>query len=496
MLRPSRIGVLVKKLILLLVPLSLFAQVVVDTVIRLPEWLNDGCFMPEINKLCVTGESAFYILDCSTYQVRARIPMPRRLSLTHYTWNWRRQKLYVSCSRPESTLVLDATGDSILRWLTVSPEFHVSTYVSDVDRLYKPANETLDVFDCSTDTVVRRVLPTDPRYGFGYATSDSVGRKLYVGMCNLGSPPLMGVYDYVNDSFTKVMDVSAISALQPVAMVINSRGRRACIADNQVEPLVLTNVGIADLEHDSFLRTLPATIEHGLFRQVASDERDGKIYIASSDGKITTPDSLWVYDCATDSVARKVEYVRGGYGALCIRWVPWSNRLYLGCHMDMDHQTLDTSIVVVDCKTDSIIERLPMGHWGPRSIQLDPVRQRVFIIGADSGTIHVLRDTGYAGVAESPSAHVTPRRNAEAHVVIGYNGIEVEYQLPAAARVRATLHDAVGRQASVLDIGVQEPGTHRLSWNQDGEGRRLASGAYFVLLDMGQEQARLKVVVR
>jgi len=74
--------------------------------------------------------------------------------------------------------------------------------------------------------------------------------------------------------------------------------------------------------------------------------------------------------------------------------------------------------------------------------------------------------------------------------------VKVEYQLPAAAHVRATLHDAVGRQVGVLDAGSQEPGTHRLSWSRNGEGDRLSSGAYFVLLDMGKEQARLKAVVR
>ncbi len=66
----------------------------------------------------------------------------------------------------------------------------------------------------------------------------------------------------------------------------------------------------------------------------------------------------------------------------------------------------------------------------------------------------------------------------------------------ASAHVRATLHDAVGRQVGVLDIGVQEPGTHRLSWSQDRGGGKLASGAYFVLLDLGAQKARLKAVVR
>jgi hypothetical protein len=83
-----------------------------------------------------------------------------------------------------------------------------------------------------------------------------------------------------------------------------------------------------------------------------------------------------------------------------------------------------------------------------------------------------------------------------AQVIASHDGIEVEYQLPAAARVRATVHDAVGRQLGVLDVGSQQPGTHRLSWNQARGGRKLASGAYFVLLDMGSEKSTLKAVIR
>jgi hypothetical protein len=48
----------------------------------------------------------------------------------------------------------------------------------------------------------------------------------------------------------------------------------------------------------------------------------------------------------------------------------------------------------------------------------------------------------------------------------------------------------------MLDAGEQKPGSHRLSWNQDSEGRKLSAGAYFVLLDMSTEQIRLKAVVK
>ena len=37
---------------------------------------------------------------------------------------------------------------------------------------------------------------------------------------------------------------------------------------------------------------------------------------------------------------------------------------------------------------------------------------------------------------------------------------------------------------------------YRTSWDRDREGRRLSAGAYFVLLDTGTEQVRLKAVVR
>jgi hypothetical protein len=85
---------------------------------------------------------------------------------------------------------------------------------------------------------------------------------------------------------------------------------------------------------------------------------------------------------------------------------------------------------------------------------------------------------------------------ARAHVISHHDNIEVEYQLPVSAHVRATLRDAVGRQVSVHNLGEQTPGTHRLGWTRDSEGRRLSAGTYFVLLDLGDEHARLKAVVR
>jgi hypothetical protein len=150
---------------------------------------------------------------------------------------------------------------------------------------------------------------------------------------------------------------------------------------------------------------------------------------------------------------------------------------------------------VVDCSTDSIIvSNLVLGCWPPFDFQIDPIRERVFAIGSESTSVHVLRDVE-GGVVEEPAARPGPAATARIRTSQS-RSVAVEYSLGTPAHVRATLHDAVGRQVGVLDAGVQQSGMHRLSWNRDGDGRKLSAGAYFVLLDMGAEQARLKAVVR
>ncbi len=138
----------------------------------------------------------------------------------------------------------------------------------------------------------------------------------------------------------------------------------------------------------------------------------------------------------------------------------------------------------------------------------DLERGSSMIIGADSFSYLVtghgnrfyrVEPAGFAGRSGKPGggkSRVTTSESAKAQVIAMNDGIEVEYELPAAARVRAVLHDAVGRRIGMLDAGEQNAGTHRLVWSGSQEGRKLSAGAYFMLLDMGKEQARLKAVVR
>jgi hypothetical protein len=85
---------------------------------------------------------------------------------------------------------------------------------------------------------------------------------------------------------------------------------------------------------------------------------------------------------------------------------------------------------------------------------------------------------------------------ARAHVISRFDEVAVEYQLRVPAHVRAAIHDAAGRRVGVLEAGDQPAGMHRLSWRTDAQGRNVGPGAYFVILNTGDEQVRLKAIVR
>jgi hypothetical protein len=312
-----QVGSIVKKLLLVLFPLSVFAQVEIDTIIRLPVGLRQGAYLRDLNKLYL-GSRAFdqyLVLDCSSYQLEAQIPL-QNAGFYQYSYNWRRQKLYITFLdlNPESTLVIDAAGDSILRWLDVYREFRTDVYLSDLDVRFKPAVDTLYEYECDADTIIRR-WPIHSTWG----SWDSVHHKLYVGQ---GSLKKLYVYDYLADSCLKVIDVSAVYARMPDACVFSHKHHRAYVAHGRFD-MVADEVGIIDTERDTLIRVLSVKLEEGVYAHVAVDERDGKAYITSY------PDTMWVVDCATDSVLKKFECGEGGRMDACIRWVPWSNRIYV-----------------------------------------------------------------------------------------------------------------------------------------------------------------------
>ena len=476
-----------RRLVLALVPLALFAQVEVDTVVRLPSRLSGGgYFVPELNKLYVMGQSDIFVVDCSTYSLKVPIPLGFAGGTTHYSWNWRRQKLYVVANPSiDSTLVIDVAADSVIDTLGVPHEWYNDVYVSDIDVRFKPAVDSLYEYECAADTVIRR-LPVISTC----ASWDSVGRKLYVGQGNLEK---LYVYDYLNDSCLKVIDVSPVYATTPDALVFSRTYRRGYVSSFQFEPLVDDNLGIVDTERDTLLRVLPVRIQRGLYRQVAVDERDGKVYITDCDGAANTADTMWVVDCATDSVLKKFKCVPGGHTNTCIRWVPWSNRIYLvNAFPTIPYAS---ALVVIDCDTDSVIvPRMLMTEGFIQDIQLDPMRERIFVIGVDSTDVYVLRDVQGGVAEESTPRALAPTSGLQVQMTSG--GFDLSYSIASSCRVDLSIHDQLGREVRQLAAESQAAGQHRLTWDcRDRNGDRVPAGVYFIQLRSPAVNDEQKVVV-
>ncbi|MBM3332762.1 T9SS type A sorting domain-containing protein, partial [candidate division WOR-3 bacterium] len=311
---------------------------------------------------------------------------------------------------------------------------------------------------------------------------------LYIGQ---GSYKKLYVYDYLADSCLKVIDVSAVTASYPDACIFSRTHRRAYVSSFQFEPLGGDKVGIVDTDRDTLLRVLSVRVTNGLYKQAAVDERDGKVYIVDCSGSYYYPDTMWVVDCATDSVIKKFECAPFGADArTCIRWAPWSNRIYLINDFGSD---TGGSLVVIDCNTDSVIVPSMLRGGQLRDIQIDPIRQRVFVIG-DTNKVYVLRDVE-GGVAEE-TASTGHGSVSGLQVKPTVDGHQISYSIATTCWVDVSVYDLMGREVRRLVAEEQPAGEHQLLWNcQDSVGSPVARGVYLIRLETPSVADTKKVVV-
>jgi len=237
------------------------------------------------------------------------------------------------------------------------------------------------------------------------------------------------------------------------------------------------NLGIVDTERDTLVRVLPVDLGGPVYRYVAVDENDGKAYIT------TYPDTILVVDCKTDSILKKFKCAPNGTIDQCIRWVPWSNRIYLiNIYPDGTH---GSSLVVIDCNTDSVIvPGMLVSDDFLYDIQLDPIRQRIFVTGGDTNTVYVLRDVE-GGVVEDPSS-VGPAVVPGLRVQMTSGGYDIQYSLASSCRVDLSVYDLMGREVKRLVAEQQPGGEHRVNWDcRDKDGTTAPRGVYFCRLTAG-----------
>lgn len=75
------------------------------------------------------------------------------------------------------------------------------------------------------------------------------------------------------------------------------------------------------------------------------------------------------------------------------------------------------------------------------------------------------------------------------------NGV-ISYVIPEKSEIELSVFDISGRKVSTLFNGVQNSGVHRLKWNgKDNDGKRLASGVYFIRLKMSDRVDTEKALI-
>ncbi len=462
-----------KKLVLLLaIPLALMAQVEVDTVIDVGHCLYGGYYIPELDKLYAMCASRVVVLNCSTWQRIAEFPADAPYGGGRFAWNPDRHKLYVKFNYiMDSTLVVDVAADTAW-WIL--PGYKDIEYVASEDLLYGTPWDTDAVWalDCATDTVVKSIESPIPGYGMGNLTWDSVHDRVYVNVSSWGGTPHMAVYDVSTDALLALFRTGCVP---PLKLTFHHERHKA-YSISGVGFGAPSRAGVIDTDSLGFIRLFPFTCGGDYFSNlhrgpVSINSLMNKVYIGGNRGSGPLPTSctLFVLDCATDSIVKEVEF-RGRGAHTYVVWIPWSNRVYYDAD-DRFH------MAVLDCENDSVIIpelTLPGQHWAPMDLLLDPIRERIFAIGADTTAIHVLRDVE-PGVAEGQLQAARP----PAPLRIRPNPARNQFWLGGSDRAELYVPD--GRRVAVLWPGVNDVA-------------RLSRGVYFARSPGGGKSARLVLV--
>ncbi|MEO0020876.1 MAG: hypothetical protein ABIK48_01725 [candidate division WOR-3 bacterium] len=441
-------------LLIFLCPATVFGQVVeLDTVLTFPQRILNGFYVSELNKLYISSRNKIYVVDCSTCQM-GEIPISWGGD-NHFAYNQQGRKLYVKDQGySDSVAVIDVLGDTVIKWISISGiQARNLAYARNTNRLYF-GGVRLCVVNCDNDSIIREIAPPLSGYYFAAADWDAEQMKLYVSLARWGYPPMMAVYD-TSESLVALLRVPIV---EPFALQFHHQLGKAYFAGYAMDC-----AGVIDTKNDTFVRWFPILVVYSGLVPYALDTIDDKFYCAAA--RQHWPDTLYVIDCVTDSIVKKL--LEAGWGPLSVRWAAWSNRLYF------TGGPRGETLKVLDCRTDSVIDRVYLEEYslfGPPDIELDPVRHRIFAIGCDSA-LYVLRELEQ-GVEEERSNN--PGRSAPT-VVRG-----VLY-LPerAGAAGKPVLVDITGRRVRELVPGANDV-------------RGLVPGVYFVRSNAGVER---KVVI-
>ncbi|MBM3331870.1 hypothetical protein FJY68_08480 [candidate division WOR-3 bacterium] len=397
------------------------------------------------NKLyfvCAYGNSVnrIGIVDCRSNKVRSYVNFSQvsreYWSLAHDS---RDNKLY--CSADSSILVYDCRTDSLIRRIGIDGLPFRLIWSPNQNKLYalsvyQDTSLFIAVVDCSRDTVSTIItLDADPDWIHGEALLTPEFDLLWL----VSGGPRYCVIDCNSDSIVK--DATCWGA--------NAGSVSYSPAARRVYAAQYMGLCVFDVDTRLPIDSIPSPMRDSYYtwsRQVYCASRAGKVYwtIIVIRGYPPGVDSVFAVDARGDSVGSSFA-VPGLSTSVC------------------DDRTGDfvyfasQYLLVVDVRTDSVISGVYLPHEYASSLVPNRKTNRFYIAGGSyDDAIHVVYDSVvFAGVQEKPAV---PARVARAQTLLSRGA-------PLRATAQADLYDASGRRAAALlpgpnDISHLPPGVY------------------------------------
>ncbi len=475
---------------------------VVATII-LPATPEVSVFTPTRNELyCGLRTDRIAIVDCSTDTLKGYMEYPQYI-IRGMVFNSIGNKLYLFFPERDTVLVLDRECRPVAAINIPMVEIRLFPVLNPgLNRLYLADSGRIWVIDCNADTLIGERRLEGLRYAFTALLVQPLA-KLYV--CPRYSPYQVYVYDCLRDTVTGFI---------PVQSTVGSAVYHPW--SNRIYLSVYTDssLWIIDPTGDTVVQKLMAGRRYRGNRLFAHPN-NGRVYHSINTGT----ERLYTIDVRSNTVTDSVEI---SDDADTIFWYPGSNKLYLcdrsysgnikvfDCNTGTVVQTLElpcayagalnqaserlllgdtNGIVVLDCRYDQVVDRLP-GSFSPRFSAVDMIDNRIFF-AARSNWLAVYQD--YLGIAEKGTGQGQFRFQITNNPVRGT--AHFICQIPVGKKATFSLHDVLGRVVSRKQILGAE-GLMPLQWDgTDIQGRRVAAGIYFASLKSGTQQAIVKVVL-
>jgi len=429
-----------EKLFLFLLPIILYAQVI-DTVVPLSDSPLNMFYVPSGNELYINGfyGNCFYVLDCSTYQIKKVIPKGGTyISRVYGTWNWHRDKLYFSTIFPDSILVINNQTDSIIKWIALRA--NQPCYNSKDDKIYVSTGCSLAVIDCETDSIIK-IIPPQPHQLSRFTLWDSIGDKIY---CGTAWSDKVTVINCSNDSVIKFIS----TGITPAYATYNLQSRKLYVCGD--------GLVVIDAVRDSLIKSLD--VWFGGYDPPIWNEVEDKLYYLG-------PDSLYVIDCRNDSIIKAIDF--GGTMGLA----RWSNYIYIPRDTWVGHW--EGYVRVLDCYSDSFIARIPDVLFA-HEITTNPQARRIYISG--DSVIYVIRDDiqGISEIASPNRVAMTTSIEVYPNPARSFLAIRLPY---IADRQMIKIFDVSGKLVKIADK-VTSPQSHKQELRISLKG--INPGIYFL----------------